>query len=194
MTTPPSLYGYQMIVLARSRSPRVDNHEHSGLPPRTAGPATPLNASRNRFKPRPARAPPSLAQPSLEMAVDREPISSLPERDPRRQQDRLLELDRHLEDVRQLQRGEAAGLGPHAVGDRAREAEGLGRPGVQVDRIVVARDRGVAAAEVVAERPVGGHRRVLELVARSGLGVAVAALQIGRPALPDQLVADRRAG
>ena len=41
-------------------------------------------------------------------------------------------------------RGDAARLGPHAVRDLPRETEGLGGERVEVDRVVVTRDRGVA--------------------------------------------------
>ena len=106
---------------------------------------------------------------ALEVTEHGEAVLRLAELDLRRQQDRLLEAHLGGERVRQPQRGEAARLRPHPVGDRAREAERLRRPAVQVDRVVVARDAGVAAPEVVRERPPRGDRRVLEgpVVARS---------------------------
>ena len=108
----------------------------------------------------------------------------LAERDRRGQQDRLLEPHVGLEGVREPQRRQAARLGPHAVGDRAREAERLGDQRVQVDRVVVAGDGGVAAAEVVREAPVavtGGSSNVRRVA--GGL-VAVAALEVRRRSPP----------
>ena len=58
------------------------------------------------------------------------------------------------------QRGEAARLRPHPVRDRAREAEQLRRPGVQVDRVAVARRR----------RRSGGRGRRAGATARSAGG------------------------
>ena len=56
--------------------------------------------------------------------------------------DRLAEADLDGVGVGQrcLERGEAAGLGPHAVRDRPREAERLGGQRVHVDRVAVAGD------------------------------------------------------
>ena len=68
-----------------------------------------------------------------------------------REQDRLLKRPRAVKaSGRRAERREAAGLGPHAVGDRAREAERLRGQGVHVDRVAVAGDGGVAAAEIAA--------------------------------------------
>src|SRR5689334_20849065 len=71
------------------------------------------------------------------------------------QQDRLAERDLGGHRVRQpaFERGEAAGLAPHAVRDLPGEPERLGGQRVQVDRVVVPGHRRVAPAEVAAEPP-----------------------------------------
>ena len=76
------------------------------------------------------------------------------------------------------QRAEHPRLGPHAVRDRARHPERLRGEGVHVDRVHVARDRGVAPADVPGHlphrvRPVpddgcGLRRRRLRRVVRRG--------------------------
>ena len=63
---------------------------------------------------------------------------------------------------------------------------------VQVDRVVVAGDGGVAAAEVVGQAPLGGHRRDLERPGSRARLVAVAALEVRGDVLPDELVAHAR--
>ena len=55
-----------------------------------------------------------------------------------------------------LERGQAASLGPHPVSDRGREAEQPRRQRMDVDRVQVARDGAVAAAEVARQPPGGG--------------------------------------
>ena len=119
-----------------------------------------------------------------------------------RQQDRPPEADLDREGVGQaaLERRQAAGLGPHAVGDRRREAERLRGQRVHVDRVAVARDGGVAAAEVAAELPLGAGGRSagsVGVVARASPAarrLAAAAAQHRAGALPDQLVAGVRLG
>ena len=102
-----------------------------------------------------------------------------------------------------LERRQAARLGPHPVGDRRREAERLRRQRVHVDRVAVAGDGGVAAAEVAAELPLGA--RPAHVVGPSPSGVRspsatgplagpLAAAQHRADALPDQLAADARLG
>ena len=59
---------------------------------------------------------------------------------------------------RRLELGQAARLDPHPVRDRARHAEQLRAPAVQVDRVAVARDRAVAAADVAGHAPVRPRR------------------------------------
>ena len=79
------------------------------------------------------------------------------------QQDRLAEAHVDGEGVGQaaVERRQAAGLGPHPVRDRPREAERLRGQRVHVDRVAVAGDGGVAAAEVAAELPLGAGRGVV---------------------------------
>src|SRR6478752_4598432 len=83
--------------------------------------------------------------------------------DPRRQQQRLAEggVRGHGVWGPGLELSETAGLAPHPVGDRAGETESLRAQRVHVDRVAVAGDAGVAAAEVVAELPDRGQLRVL---------------------------------
>ncbi len=112
------------------------------------------------------------------------------ERHPPGQQDRLLEGDLDADRLGQpvLQGGHAARQAPHAVRDLAREAQRLRGQRVEVDRVVVAGDGRVAAAQVAGQRPGGaGGGRVGEDGALRGRGVATAAAQVGRGALPDQL-------
>ena len=71
--------------------------------------------------------------------------------------------------------------------DLAREAQCLRGDGVEMDRVVVAGDRGVLTAQVGRELPddaVG--RRGRDLEAGRGVGVALAAPQVGAGALPDR--------
>ncbi len=131
--------------------------------------------------------------------IDRVASRGARELDSRGQQDRLAEANLDAEGVGQaaLQRRQAAGLGPHAVGDRPREAERLGGQRVHVDRVAVAGDGRVAAAEVVAELPLGARRQV---VARrrvrlpAAARLVAAAAQHRADALPDELAADARLG
>ena len=87
----------------------------------------------------------------------RSPSVAAAELDPAGEQDRAAEGDLGGEGVGQagLERRQAAGLGPHPVRDRRREAERLRGQRVHVDRVAVAGDGGVAAAEVAAELPLG---------------------------------------
>src|SRR6266702_1244953 len=68
-----------------------------------------------------------------------------------RQQHRRLELHLRRERVRQppLQRREGPRLQPHPVRNRPREAECLGRKGMQVDGVAVAGHRAVLAADAL---------------------------------------------
>ena len=78
------------------------------------------------------------------------------------------------------ERGQAAGLRPHPVGDRRREAEQPRRQGVDVDRVQVARDRAVAAAEVAGQLQVAvGTFRTRGARRRRGGRVAAAAGEVG---------------
>ena len=106
--------------------------------------------------------------PAVEVAVcralrraprsrSRRPRRRLCELDPGGQQDRPAEADLDGEGVGQaaLERRQAARLRPHPVRDRRREAERLRGQRVHVDRVAVAGDGRVAAAEVAAEAPLG---------------------------------------
>ena len=88
-------------------------------------------------------------------------VGAAAELDPAGQQDRAAEGDVDGEGVGQagLERRQAARLGPHPVRDRRREAERLRGQRVHVDRVAVAGDGGVAAAEVAAQLPLGARRR-----------------------------------
>src|SRR5204862_7524254 len=70
------------------------------------------------------------------------------------------QLEAHVDRVclRQLalERCQAAGLGPHPVGDRRLHPEELRAQWVEVNRIAVAGDGGVAAADVARHLPDGG--------------------------------------
>src|SRR6185437_15182368 len=63
--------------------------------------------------------------------------------------------DRDGEGVAQagLERRDAARLAPHAVGDRAREAEGARAEVAHVDGVAVAGDGRIAAAEIAPQHP-----------------------------------------
>ena len=91
---------------------------------------------------------------------------------------------------------EAAGLAPHPVRDRPREAERPGGQRVQVDRVAVARDGGVAAAEVARQPPLGAEPGTssptgAEPSPRSAVRVAAAAAEDRPGLLPDQLAVRR---
>ena len=96
-----------------------------------------------------------------------------------------------------LERRQAAGLRPHPVRDRRREAERLRGQRVHVDRVAVAGDGGVAAAEVAGEPPLGARPEVVGRPRRErarpagarSLAAAspLAAAQDRADALPDEL-------
>jgi hypothetical protein len=65
--------------------------------------------------------------------------------------------ERPLNGEAAVEGGQAPGLGPHAVGDGAAEAEKLRGQWVQMDRVAVAGDVGVSAADVVGDAPHGGQ-------------------------------------
>ena len=111
-----------------------------------------------------------------------------------------------------LEVGQAARLQPHPVRDRARHAEQLGAERMQVDRVAVAGDLGVAAADVAGDVP-DRHRwprrgaasarsplpLPLRLASDEDFSAAAAAagvhpMQIGARALPRELVADADLG
>ena len=121
-----------------------------------------------------------------------------------RQQDRALERDVHCVPIGQpaLQRGQAACLAPHAVRDPAREPEQLGAHPRGVDRVVVARDRGVILAGPRRHPPDRRGRRCAltrvgwasasalgsrPLAIRGAAGRLLLLAQVGRDIPPDQL-------
>ncbi len=122
---------------------------------------------------------------------------SLGELHRRRQQDRALERDLDRARVRDLgtERRQAAGLGPHAVGDRRLEAERARRQRVDVNRVEVLGYRRIPPAEVAAQAPgrgrgqLGARRRARR---RRRVGVTAAATEVGRDLLPDELGPDAR--
>ena len=54
-----------------------------------------------------------------------------------------------------LERGEATSLQPHAMGDGAAEAEQSSGQRVEVDRVDIAGNRGVAATDISRDPPYG---------------------------------------
>ena len=112
-----------------------------------------------------------------------------------RNEHRHLELHRHGEGflgqlVLQLPQG--AGLGPHAVGDLAFEAEQLGGQRVEVDRVAVAGHGAVTAAGVAGDLPFNGVGDRFRGAARALVGLdaaAAAAEEVHRFAGPDPFAA-----
>src|SRR5947209_11014074 len=82
------------------------------------------------------------------------------ERNGRREKEGRFEFDIHVKRAGQatFEGREAASLDPHAVGDRARKAEEARNQRIHVDWIDVARDGGVATADVPRDAPEGRWR------------------------------------
>src|SRR5438105_4905765 len=76
----------------------------------------------------------------------------------RREEQRRFELDSGCHRIRQatLERREAAGFQPHAVGDGAPKTEQSRGQRVEVDRVDVAGDGGVATTDISRDAPDGG--------------------------------------
>jgi len=93
--------------------------------------------------------------------------------------------------VPSVERGEAAGLAPHAVGDLPLEPERLGGQRVEVDRVVVPGDSGVAASQVAGQLPLNAGARHQVEGFSFGLRRLVAATyaQVRRGRLPHGLAA-----
>src|SRR5215203_6744687 len=128
--------------------------------------------------------------------VHGEALALFAEDDGRAEEERELERDVDAEGLGQavLERGEAARLEPHAVGDRALQPEGLGPEAADVDRVAVAGDGGVAAADAAVDLP---PRALGQAVAGAAAlrGAALAgAPQIGADVAPCELAAGVRLG